>query len=210
MAGFDLLGINDASPLVLQFNKRMAKASGQMVVAFIAQKAKKIAEETVKDLDFVLENGQTVTLVARTNGDIIRVKLNGRDLPLKNELFHFTADSFQAVVPAFASKFSLAANAADRNSPAAVFSKAIDEIAGRVRANQAAFDKRRAQEKVIIPKKRDGSSAIASVPVRTRKMRETLEQLDKDIVSKKALRDELKQRIDVRREQLQQSEAGAA
>lgn len=210
MASFDLVGINDASPLVKQFNQRMAKASGQMVIAFIPQKMKKIADELVKDLDFVLENGQTITLVARTNGDIIRVKLNGRDLPLKNELFHFAADTFQAMVPVSGGKYSLAANAADRNSPAAVFSKALDEIAGRVRANQAAFDKRRSQEKIVIPRSKDSTAAAASVPAKTRQLRDSLDQLDKDLVSKTAHRDELKQRLEVRRGQSVQLEAGAA
>lgn len=209
MASFDLVNINDASPLVKQFNQRMTKATGQMVVAFIPQKMKKVADETTKDLDFVLENGQTITLVARTDGDIVRVKLNNRDIPLKNELFHFSADAFQVMAPASGSKYSLASNASDRNSPAAVFAKAIEEIASRVRANQAAFDKRRTQEKVVIPRK-DGATAPATVPAKTRQLRESLEQLDKDILSKKAQRDDLKQRLTVRRDQIKQVEAGGS
>jgi hypothetical protein len=191
MAGFDITKVNENSPLVKQFNQRIQKATGQMVVAFIPQKMKKVLNELTKDLDFSLENGQTITLVARASGDIVRVKLNGKDLPIKNELFHFSAESFQ---PLANNKISLSANTADRNSPASVFSKAVDEIAGRVRANQAAFDKRRMQEKVTIPKPA-GAKSSETTASKTREIRQSLDELDKEILSKSELRNDLKQRL---------------
>lgn len=208
MANFDIVNINDASPLVKQFNQRIAKATGQMVTAFIPQKMKKVANELTKDLDFILENGQTITLVARADGDIIRVKLNNRDLPLKSELFHFSPEAFQAVVAGKGSKYSLSPNTADRNSPSAIFSKAVDEIAGRVRANQANFDKRRAQEKVTIPRSGGASGQTASVTARTKVLRESLDGLDKEFIQKTAQRDDLKQRVELRRIQIEQANQG--
>jgi hypothetical protein len=205
MANFDLVNVNENSPLVKQFIERISKATGQIVTAFIAQKMKKIASEATKDLDFVLENGQTITLVVRTDGDVVRVKLNGKDLPLKSELFHFSADTFEQVNPQKNGRYTLAANEADRKSPASVFAKAVEEIATRVRQNQAAFDKRQAQEKVVIPKKTGGSNTSStSVSVRTKEVRSNLDHLDKEIIEKTALRDELKGKLEARKQQILQ------
>lgn len=205
MANFDLVNVSENAPLVKQFIERISKATGQIVTAFIAQKMKKVASEATKDLDFVLENGQTITLVVRTDGDVVRVKLNGKDLPLKSELFHFSADSFELVKAPQNGRYSLAANESDRNSPASVFAKAVEEIATRVRQNQAAFDKRQAQEKVVIPKKSGGSNASStSVSVRTKEVRSNLDNLDKEIIEKTALRDDLKSKLEARKQQILQ------
>jgi hypothetical protein len=205
MANFDLVNVSENSPLVKQFIERISKSTGQIVTAFIAQKMKKVASEATKDLDFVLENGQTITLVVRTDGDVVRVKLNGKDLPLKSELFHFSADSFELVKAPQNGRYSLAANESDRNSPASVFAKAVEEIATRVRQNQAAFDKRQSQEKVVIPKKSGGSNASStSVSVRTKEVRSNLDNLDKEIIEKTALRDDLKSKLEARKQQILQ------
>lgn len=203
MANFDLANISESSPLVQQFKQRIGKATGQMVTSFIAQKMKKVAGEATKDLDFILENGQTITLVVRTDGDVVRVKLNGKDLPLKNELFHFSADAFQLVTAKKAGNYSLKSNEADRKSPAAVFAKAVEEIAAKVRANQAAFDKRMAKEKVIIPRSSGGgSSGGGSVSSQTKIKRDTLENLDKRIIELTQTRDDLKVRVAARNTQI--------
>lgn len=200
MAAFDLVNVSDASPLVMQFKKAFTKASGQQVVAFIPQKMKKIALEATKDLDFSLENGQTVTLVVRTDGDVIRVKINGKDTPIKSELFHFSADSFTAITPGAMPNYGVASNTADRNSVAGVFSKAVNEIAERVRAGQAAFDKRRSQEKIIIP--RTAGAKSTSTPAQTKIVTENINQLDASLVAKIAQRDSLKQRLEARQIQV--------
>lgn len=202
MPAFDLVNVDDSSPLVVQFKKAFAKASGQQVVAFIPQKMKKVSGESTKDLDFPLENGQTVTLVVRTDGDVIRVKINGKDTPIKSELFHFAADSFTAINPGKMPGFGVAANTADKNSVASVFSKAVSEIAQRVRAGQAAFDKRRAQEKVTIPRTGTSTAKNASIPAQTKELKTNISQLDVSIVAKTAQRDELKQRIQARQMQV--------
>lgn len=204
MANFDLVNVNENSPLVKQFIDRISKATGQIVTAFIAQKMKKVASEATKGLDFVLENGQTITLVVRTDGDVVRVKLNGKDLPLKSELFHFSADSFELVKAPKSGRYSLAANESDRNSPASVFAKAVEEIATRVRQNQAAFDKRQAQEKVVIPNKSGSNGRNSSVSARTKEVRRNLDDLDKQIIEKTAIRDDLKSRLEARQQQIQQ------
>ena len=205
MASFDLVNVSESSPLVKKFSDAIAKATGQIVISFIAQKMKKVAGESTKDLDFNLENGQVVTLVVRTDGDVVRTKLNGRDLPLKSELFHFSADSFALLTPATA-KLSLAANEADRKSPAAVFAKAVAEIAERVRKNQASFDKRRAQEKIKpVKHTTGGGSSSTSVTGTTKAVRLNLENLDKEIVEKTAIRDELKLKVQSRNAQINQA-----
>lgn len=208
MAGFDLVNVSESSPLVKKFSDAIAKATGQMVISFIAQKMKKVAGEATKDLDFNLENGQVVTLVVRTDGDVVRTKLNGRDLPLKSELFHFSADSFALITPANG-KLTLAANEADRKSPAAVFAKAVAEIAERVRKSQAGFDKRRAQEKVKpLNRTVGGGSTAKSVAGTTKAVRLSLENLDKEIIEKTAIRDDLKLKVQARNTQINQVTKG--
>jgi len=203
MANFDLVNISENSPLVKQFMQRIGKATGQLVTSFIPQKMKKVAGEATKDLDFIVENGQTITLVVRTDGDVVRVKLNGKDLPMKNELFHFSADAFQVMTPKQAGNFSLKANEGDRKSPAAVFAKAVEEIAMKVRANQAAFDKRMAQEKVVIPRSSGGgSSGGGSVTAQTKEKRDSIDSLDKQIIELTEKRDDLKARIAARNAQI--------
>ena len=207
MAAFDLVNVNDSSPLVKQFKTTFAKASGQQVVAFIPQKMKKVSGEATKDLDFSLENGQTVTLVVRTDGDVIRVKINGKDTPIKADLFHFAADSFTAINPGKMPGYGVAANTADKNSVAGVFSKAVNEIAERVRAGQAAFDKRQAQAKVTIP--RTTAAKSTTIPAQTKQLQESLTQLDVSLVAKTAQRDDLKQRVEARKTQVAAAVGGA-
>lgn len=210
MASFDLVNVSDASPLVKKFSQAIAKATGQIVVAFIAQKMKKIAGESTKDLDFNLENGQSVTLVVRTDGDVVRVKINGKATPLKNELFHFSADSFTAITPAAGGNYSLAANEADRKSPAAVFAKAVAEIGAHVLNGQAAFDKQRAQQKVMPVKQSTGvRSGRTSTATSTKEVRLNLDDLDKQIVEKTAIRDDLKMKVQARNSQINQAAKAA-
>jgi hypothetical protein len=200
MAAFDLVNVNDGSPLVKQFKIALAKASGQQVISFIPHKMKKVSGESTKDLVFALENGQTVTLVVRTDGDVIRVKINGKDTPIKSDLFHFAADGFTAINPGKMPNYGVAANTADKNSVAGVFSKAVNEIAERVRAGQPAFDKRKEQEKVTIT--RTAAAKNTSTPAKTKELKESISQLDTSLVAKTAQRDALKQRIEARQVQV--------
>lgn len=211
MASFDLINVSDNSPLVKKFSQAIAKATGQIVVAFIAQKMKKVADESTKDLDFNLENGQIVTLVVRTNGDVVRVKLNGKDTPLKTDLFHFSADSFTAIAPAPGTKFNLSANEADRKSPAAVFAKAVSEIGERVRKAQPALDKRRMQQKIApVMNKSSGSGTTRTAAVSAKSVRLNLESLDQQIIEKTSLRDDLKIKVQSRNAQINQVSKTAA
>ncbi len=208
MANFDLANVSDNSPLVKKFSQAIAKATGQIVVGFVAQKMKRVANESTKDLDFNLENGQSITLVVRTNGDVVRVKLNGKDTPLKTDLFHFSADSFTAIGPVTGAKYNLGANEADQKSPAAVFAKAVAEIGERVRQTQPAFDKRRAQQKIIPVKQSTGGGgggSSRSASTSARELRVNLADLDKQIVEKSAIRDELKLKVQSRNIQINQA-----
>lgn len=171
MAVFDLAHVSDSSPLVKNFSDAIAKATEQIVVSFVAQKMKKTAGIATKDLDFNLENGQLVTLVVRTDGDVIRVKINGKDTPIKNELFHFSADSFTVITPKTGNNYNLASNESDRKSLAAIFAKAVAEIAAYVVKGQAAFDKRCTQQKIIPPKEKNSSgSGRTSVATSTKEV----------------------------------------
>lgn len=203
MANFDLSKVNETSPLVIQFKTAFQKASGQAVTAFIAQKMKKIANEATKDLDFVLENGQTVTLVVRTNGDVVRVKINGKETPLRNELWHYSPDSFQLIAQPVANTH-LPFNSQERFGTQAVFLKAVEEIAEKIRKGQAAFDKKLQGQKVNVPPGKGSTSSGGSSRGTGAQLKEVTQRnvdLDKIILEKTALRDELKLKLETRENQ---------
>lgn len=207
MAQFDLVNITDSTAIVAQVKQHLAKATGQQIIAFIANKLKKQAGESTKELDFVLENGQTVTLVVRTDGDVVRVKLNKKDLPLKNELFALNFETFKAITPVMTSH--LLGTGVRANHQVGMV-KAIEEIAARVRANQAAFDKRRAKEDSGIEKaiKARAGSGSGSVASQTKAKRTNISGLDEQIARKTALRDDLKQKVEQRKIQQDQLNTG--
>lgn len=207
MAQFDLVNITDSTAIVAQVKQHLAKATGQQIIAFIANKLKKQAGESTKELDFVLENGQTVTLVVRTDGDVVRVKLNKKDLPLKNELFALNFETFKAITPVMTSH--LLGTGVRANHQVGMV-KAIEEIAARVRANQAAFDKRRAKEDSGIEKaiKARAGSGSGSVASQTKAKRTNISGLDEQIARKTALRDDLKQKVEQRKIQQDQLNMG--
>lgn len=207
MAQFDLVNITDSTAIVAQVKQHLAKATGQQIIAFIANKLKKQAGESTKELDFVLENGQTVTLVVRTDGDVVRVKLNKKDLPLKNELFALNFETFKTITPVMTSH--LLGTGVRANHQVGMV-KAIEEIAARVRANQAAFDKRRAKEDSGIEKaiKARAGSGSGSVASQTKAKRTNISGLDEQIARKTALRDDLKQKVEQRKIQQDQLNTG--
>lgn len=204
MANSDLVNVSENSPLVKQFIERISKATGQMVTAFFLEKNKDMASEVINDLNFILENGQKITLIVRTDGKVVKVKLNGKDLQLNNQPFQLINEKLQQLALQKSGHSQRATTQLDQSPSVSLFAKAVEEIGTYVRQNQATFDKQQSQERVILPNllSREGEHT-SSVSVRTKELKANLENLDKEIIEKTSLRDELKSRLETHRKQLQ-------
>lgn len=203
MAQFDIASVNANSPLIEKFKKEFERVVGQAIVAYEAQKMKRVAGEATKDLEFYLENGQMVTLVIRSNGDVVRVKLNKKDLPISADLWHFSADSFEAIQQP---KTFVGYN--PHHSHAHAFDKAIKEIASKVRENQDKFDKRISAEKIQVPTKKRATTSSSSKQ-QTQKLKEEVSTIEKRIAEKIVVRDELKEKVALREQQEKEILQGA-
>lgn len=125
MPAFNLNTLSETTPLIKAIKLGLAKATGQAISYTVIQKVKRLSGESTKDVDFTFENGQKVTVVIRQSGDVVRVRVNDKEFPMSGDLD-----------PDYKPTFN----------------DAIKEIAQKVKTGQSAFEKRRAREKVIIPR----------------------------------------------------------
>lgn len=159
---FDFTGLSESTPLIKSIRAGLVKGSGQNIPYVVVQKAKRITGVSVKDVDMTLENGQTVTFRIKNTGDIFRVQLNGKDLPLVGDM--------------------------------TMVADVTKEIGGKVRTGQAAFDKKQAAARVVIPK----AAVSNKVQTTAQKLKTAQEQetkLDDAIVQATAVRDDLKAKV---------------
>lgn len=107
MSQFDFAGLSETSPLVKSLRAALVKGSGQAVPFVVIGKVKRVTGVSIKDVEMTLENGQTVTYRVKNTGDIFRVQLNGKDLPLKgdmtmlNDVSKEIGEKVRAAQPAF-------------------------------------------------------------------------------------------------------------
>lgn len=165
-AGFSLANLSETTPLIATLKKALAKATGQAVAYSTIQKVKRVSGESTKDVDFGLENGQKVTFVIRQSGDVVRVKVNDKDLPMAGDLDTSYKPSFNA---------------------------AMDEIGTKIRSGQTAFEKNMAKEKVIIP--RTASQRAASVTQQIKQKVDEEAGIDAEILKATNLNTQLKAQL---------------
>lgn len=79
----DFADLSEQNKAVNTLKEKLSKACKQGVPFVTTAKATRTAGVSTKPLEFGLENGQKVTFLVRNDGDIFRVQLNGKDLPLK-------------------------------------------------------------------------------------------------------------------------------
>lgn len=125
MSNFNLQTLTEKDPLVAKLKAALGTASGQSVPYTTIEAIKRIAGVSARGITFGLENGQQVTFLIRNTGDIFRVQLNAKDLPLATDFDHEYSD---------------------------LFKQGMNEIGQAVRKNQKAFDAKKAKGKINIPK----------------------------------------------------------
>lgn len=168
MPAFNLNNLSETTPLIKALKQGLAKAIGQAITYTVVQRVKRTAGESTKDVDFTLENGQKITVVIRQSGDVVRVKLNNKDFPMAGDLD-----------PAYKPTFN----------------EALREIATKVKTGQTAFEKRRARERVLIPRMASQRTQSILQQIKDKQERESLYdlQLQQANERKASLQAQLKQ-----------------
>jgi hypothetical protein len=170
-APFDFDGLSEQTPLIKKIKDGLTKAAGQSIPYVTINKPKRVAGASTKAVDFGLENGQVVSFIIRQQGDVMRIAINGKDAPMAGDLSPEYAKTFNA---------------------------ALAEIADAIRKAQAAFDKKKSQEKVAIPQTKDeqGRRPPQNTTQQIKKLVQDEALLDEKMAQKTEARDLLKQQVD--------------
>lgn len=155
-SAFDLGALSESTPLIVQFKAALERAAGQSIPYVTIGKVSRKTGESCRTVDLGLENGQKVSLLIRSSGDVVRVYLNDKDLPLKGDL----SPEYQET-----------------------FKEGIAEIAVRVRDNQSAFNVQQAKQKATVPQPKDaqGRRPPQNTTQRRKQLAEQEALVDQDI-----------------------------
>lgn len=124
-----LSDITEKTPLVKDFSKRLAKSTKQAIAILEVEKVKRVSGASVRPVNMVLENGQTVKIYLRLAAedgalDLIRMDINGKNVPLTGDFDNSYKPSFE---------------------------QSVDGVANIINTGQKAFQAKRAKMKVKRP-----------------------------------------------------------
>jgi hypothetical protein len=125
MTTFNLQALTEKDPLITKIKAALESSTGQAAPYTTLSNVQRVAGVSIRTLEFGLENGQQVAFLIRNTGDIFRVQLNSKDLPLATDFDHEYGE---------------------------LFKQGMNEIGQAVRKNQKAFDDKKAKGKIVIPK----------------------------------------------------------
>lgn len=86
MSMFNYSSLAEGDKPVQDLKTKLNNAVGQAIPYVVIGKAKRTSGESVKPIEFGFENGQKVTFMVRQSGDIFRVLLNDKPLPLTSDM----------------------------------------------------------------------------------------------------------------------------
>lgn len=155
MSKFELAALSDTHPLIEQIKDILAKGTRQRVNTPEVGKMKKAAGIPVKDVFFSLEEGQSLTLTFRQDGDIIKVVHNSTVVPLRNVMDYENMPDFIA---------------------------GIEDLALKLKGFQAKFDLKRQKQKVEVPN--DPTKRKPSLKKQTEAVNLRLSELNTQIADK--------------------------
>ncbi len=121
---FLLSDLSDKHELVTEIKDILEKATLQRVAFMMVEKMKKTAGVAVKDVIFNMENGQSLTLTFRTDGDVIKTLLNKKNIPISKAMDYDDMPTFKS---------------------------GVEELALKLKGNQSKFDIARTKQRVVIP-----------------------------------------------------------
>jgi hypothetical protein len=210
------LDINSLSDQSIELKGKMkdalAKATGQAVALINVLKTKRTAGVSVRPVEFVLGGNQIVTFLIRQGGDVYRVQINGKDMPINGDLnigkdggayTNLTADKTKTPALSPDSRKQDAtkirqggAGLVEQKGAGSVFK----QIGDAIRSGQLAFEKKLGRQKVVIPK--DPNKATPKNTAQQLKVAKEAEtELLATIATKTQQRDDLKTRVEQKRAQ---------
>lgn len=154
MKKFALSELTENHEVAKKMQGILEKATLQKVALIYVDKLVKKAGVLSKKITFSMEEGQSLGLVFRQDGDVIEVFLNNRKIPLLSPIDY------------------------DNEK---LFIKGLEDLALKLKINQAKFDAKRQSAKVVIPRSRN---AALTVKKRIEQAREAL-KTNQDIIARK-------------------------
>lgn len=171
---FVLGELSDQHEFILKIKEAFQTATKQTVAYVGVDKLKKATGVATKAVHFNFEEGQAIALVFRTDGDVIQAKLNEKVVPLSKVMDYDKMTEFNA---------------------------GLDDLALKLKSNQEKFSLKRAQARVVIPRK--------SIPSLTVKKR--IDQARADLKQQGEIMDKQKSLIAMKTAELEVlTQAGAA
>lgn len=164
--------ITEKTPLVKDFSKRLAKSTKQAIAILEIEKVKRVSGASVRPVNMVLENGQTVKIYLRLAAedgalDLIRLDINGKNVPLTGDFDNSYKPSFE---------------------------QSVDGVANIINTGQKAFQAKRAKMKI----KKPGAGGARPMNKSQQKavLLETAKELDAVIATKTAEKQTLKAQLE--------------
>jgi hypothetical protein len=153
---FVLGELSEQHAFVLEIKETLQKATKQTVAYIAVDKLIKKADVATKKVTFTFEEGQTIALVFRTDGDVIQHALNGKNIPLSKVMDFDKMSDFNA---------------------------GLEDLGLKLKANQEKFNIKRQSARVMIPKTKAPSLTVKK---RIQQAREVLKELDDQIAQHRA------------------------
>ncbi|WP_454667853.1 hypothetical protein [Acinetobacter calcoaceticus] len=158
MATFELSSLSESHELITLIKDTLEKATQQKIAYILVDKMRKVAGVATKDALFNLEEGQSLTLTLRTDGDVIKTYLNKKEIPLRRVMDYDNLEDFKA---------------------------GIEELALKIKAEQPKFDQARQKQRVQVPN--DPASRKKSLKKQTESILILVDEANKTIAEKQQL-----------------------
>lgn len=166
MAKFVLAELSEKHELVKMMTETLQNATKQAVAFISVDKMVKKLGVATKQINFNFEEGQSLSFVLRTDGDVIKHSLNNKNIPLLKVMDYDKLPEFKA---------------------------GLEDLALKLKSNQEKFNIKRQSARVIIPRDKVPSPTVKK---RIATARETLKELGEQITQKQASLQQKRQELE--------------
>jgi len=153
---FVLGELSEKHAFILDIKETLQQVTKQTVAYIAVDKLIKKLDVATKKVTFTFEEGQTISLVFRTDGDVIQHALNGKNIPLSKVMDYDKMSDFNA---------------------------GLEDLGLKLKANQEKFNIKRQSARVVIPQTKAPSLTVKK---RIQQARDVLKELEDQIVAHRA------------------------
>lgn len=151
MAKFVLAEISENHPLAVSIRETLESATKQKVALIIVDKMQRRSGVATKKITYSMEEGQTLSLVLRTDGDVVQHLMNNKVIPLLNVMDYDDQKGFM---------------------------RGIEGLALKLKGNQEKFNIKRRAARVVIPRTKAPALTVRKHIALTR---EYLKEIDQSL-----------------------------